>query len=67
MFDGAELPEDLVLVRDSMYKSEIPVNILSDLESKLEMLIKNEEAKIRSAYDRVISIRNKCVGIQAIN
>lgn len=44
-----------------------PINILSDLESKVEMLIRNEEAKIRSAYDGVINIRNKCVGIQLIN
>ena len=67
LLDGAELPEDLVLLQDRMCKSETPVNILSDLESKVEMLIRNEEAKIRSTYDGVINIRNKCVGIQVIN
>jgi hypothetical protein len=67
LLDGAELPEDLVLLQDSMCKSETPVNILSDLESKVEMLIRNEEAKIRSTYDGVINIRHKCVGIQLIN
>jgi hypothetical protein len=67
LLDGAELPEDLVLLQDNRWQNQTPFNALPNPGNKLEMLIRNEEAKIRSFYDGIINIRNKCVGIQLIN
>jgi len=67
LLDGAELPDDLVLLQDNRWQSQATSNALPTLENKLEMLTRNEEAKSRSTYDGVINIRSRCVGVQVIN
>jgi superfamily II DNA/RNA helicase len=67
LMDGVEVPEDLFFLQGNAWQTQAPSNALPDIENKLELLIRNEEAKIRSIYDGVINIRNKCIGIQLIN
>jgi len=64
--DGQEPPDDLdFLFKEGFKESESlePVFFID----KLKMFTQNQEAKIRSNYDGVINIRQKCVGIQAVH
>jgi len=65
--EGKELPRDLELLlrEDGQHKSSPETSL--GLEEKIGMFIRNEEAKIRSLYEGVINIRNRCIGIQVIN
>jgi hypothetical protein len=67
LLDGVELSEDLVLLQDNRWQSQTPSSALPNLANKLEMVIRNEEAKIRSTYNGVINIRSRYVGVQVIN
>lgn len=67
MIAGEESPEDLnLLLKDSVHQLGVS-NPVPYLTEKVQMLTKNEEAKIRSTNEGIINIRPKCVGIQAIN
>lgn len=67
LIDGVEILEDLVFLEAKKWGSQTPSATLPDLEDRLKVLIRNEEAKLRSTHDGVINIRNRCVGIQQLN
>jgi SNF2 family DNA or RNA helicase len=61
--DGTEGCDDLIYLQNATLEAcDAPVK--PELEIQSESLIRNEEAKIRSTYDGVMNIRNKCVGIE---
>lgn len=68
---GGEYQVDVVFEKDGKrFLETFPqsrVEPVSFFENKLKMFIQNQEGQIRSNYDGVINIRQKCVGIQAIN
>ncbi len=67
LIDGEDIPEDLnLLLKDGLHQLGVS-NPVPYLTEKVQMLTKNEEAKIRSTNEGIINIRHKCVGIQAIN
>ena len=67
LIDGKEELSDLdFLLRDD-FKEDGMSTALSFIEDKMKMFTQNQEAKIRSDYDRVINVRHKCIGIQAIS
>lgn len=64
--DGTETCDDLTYLRNTTLETGgMPAK--PGLEIQSEFLIRTEEAKIRSTYDGVINIRNKCVGIEFIH
>jgi len=54
------------LLRNDFNKIESKEPV-SPLDDKLRMFIKNQVAQIRSNYERVINIRQRCIGILAID
>jgi len=67
LIDGEDIPEDLnILIKGGVGKLG-ELKPLPHITEKLQMLVKNEEAKIRSTNEGIINIRYKCVGIQDIN
>ena len=67
VIDGGEVLGDLDFLCRNDFKEMESAEPASLMAGKLKMFTQNQEAKIRSNYDRVINIRQKCVGIQAIN
>ncbi len=64
--DGEEPPDDLhFLFKEGFNEAESFEPVF--FADQLKMFIQNQEAKIRSNYDGVTNIRQKCVGIQAVN
>ncbi len=62
-----EPPEDQNILITNNHFHDIKQIISQDLQEKTKAHINNKEAMIRSRYEGVISIRNKCLGIQNIN
>lgn len=65
--EGKEPAEDLDLLLTDGIANTAKSNPLHDITGKLSMLVKNEEAKIRSTNEGILNIRNRCVGVQVIN
>ena len=67
LIEGEEELDDL----DSLLRDDFKVNGISApisfIEDKMKMFAQNQEAKIRSNYDGVINIRQRCVGIQGVD
>jgi len=64
---GVQPQEDLALLQREDLEKGLPLGIPADLRERLDLLIRGEEAKIRSNYEGIINIREKCVGLEAIN
>lgn len=67
LIGGTESPDDLSQLCSNKWQEWTISDKRNNFENRLDILIRNEEAKIRSEYEGVINIRNKCVGIQLIN
>ncbi len=67
LIDGKEELSDLDFLLRGDFKVNGMPTTLSFIEDKMKMFTQNQEAKIRSNYDGVINVRQKCVGIQAIS
>jgi len=67
LIDGEEVLGDLDFLCRNDFKEMESAEPASFMADKLRMFTQNQEAKIRSNYDGVINIRQRCVGIQAVN
>jgi hypothetical protein len=67
LIEGKEELGDLDFLTCEDFRTNESLERLSFVEDKIKMFTQNQEAKIRSGYDRVINVRHKCVGIQAIS
>jgi len=67
VIDGETGLDDLDFLCRNDFKEIESAEPASFIADKLRMFTQNQEAKIRSNYDGVINIRQRCVGIQAEN
>lgn len=62
-----EPPEDQEILISNKHLHVTKQIISQGLEEKIKTHINNKEAMIRSRYEGVVGIWNKCLGIQNIN
>ena len=67
VIDGEEVLGDLDFLCRNDFKEMESAEPASFMADKLRMFTQNQEAKIRSNYDGVINVRQKCVGIQTVS
>lgn len=67
LIEGDTIADDLVALLNADPSEFGVVAPQQDVAARLDLLTKDEEARIRSTYEGVINVRSRCVGIQAIN
>jgi len=67
LIEGAIPPDDLELLKWANLATPGLAEPLQDIETRVETLIRNEEAQLRARHSNVLIIRSKCVGIQRVN
>ncbi|GAB61814.1 MAG: helicase [Candidatus Jettenia sp.] len=65
---GTHVKSDIELLTQRRWKdNNYTISNSNEINKQLSMLIRNYEAKLRSEYKGVLSIRSKCVGIMQVN
>lgn len=67
LLEGGNVSEDFSYLFNNNFRQADKFEPSSNIQDKLEMFNQNQKAIIKSKYDGVVNIRQKCIGIQAMN